>query len=147
MEQVSIYVQSIAHWIFAVKYFEVALTYKILQGMITDADQIYAKRLQIKCALIIVNLVFYAWLITDIALEIRQSSEENTVMNELLYVGLCMASLLLIYSILRIICLVKIQREPGLSTREILIALHTVIFSLIVVIYILLGWSRQFQTD
>ena len=133
----STYVTSIAHWLFAIKYLEVALNYKILQGLIPEGTYLIAKRRRIKWTLIILNLVFYSWLIADIVFQVCYIFS-IVVRNELQFLGLVMSSFVLIFSILRIRYLVKKQDDPRLSSREFLMTVHTIIFSLVVVVSVTL---------
>ena len=51
---------SIAHWIFALKYFEVALNFKLLVGVV-EADKFEERKTRAKRIKFWMNIVFYVY--------------------------------------------------------------------------------------
>lgn len=119
------------------KYFQLALSFPLLMGLV-PIEQQERKKAQIKYTLLGFNIVFTLLVISILFVQLYsllQSDYETKlfVLNILNIASKVCSAIILIFSIFRLRSMIKRTRHVGLTTRETIMTLHTVLFSLTIV--------------
>ena len=133
---------SICHWIFASKYFELALFLPIYLGFVPNE---HAERKQRRNSriILIVNAIFYItafsifiFHILETTMGTLESESVTQVPDDIGAVLKIMAACILIFSIFRIRSSIKKLESNRLSTREALMTWHTICYVLVILLNI-----------
>ena len=116
------------HWVYAVKYLRLALSFPLLLGLVPQ-DQIAKKQRIVKWTIRGLNLLFYSVVLTMIPIQVYKKKSflgEATCLN--VFVCVC-----LIVAIRRLKVLIRKNTIAEKSSRrEKLMTAHTVIFSVLI---------------
>lgn len=114
------------HWVYAVKYLRLALSFPLLLGLVPQ-DQIAKKQRIVKWTIRGLNLLFYSVVVTMIPIQVYMKNQgEATCLN--VFVCVC-----LIVAIRRLKVLIRKNTIAEKSSRrEKLMTAHTVIFSVLI---------------
>ena len=122
---------SIAHWLFSVEYFRLALKFPLIVGMLENQE--FERRLsRNKWILIGANLLFYALVAAWGTACIFYFPNVRMLMDASVVIS-AMPAIVLIYSITRLRKQIKRLNSVEISAREWLMSIHTGIFTFYIV--------------
>ena len=122
----------IADWIFAIKYFEVALKLPLLVH--PDDPNIQAKRVKIKWAIWTLNIIFYASVLIQNILVQLYVFDNIDIVNTVNYIAIVLTfapTVLLLIAVACVHCVVsKLRSSAAVFEKERMIKIHGLLYSL-----------------
>ena len=138
-----------AHWIFASKYFEVAINTKLYLTQQQDKKSIDKKVARNKTIVKMLDVVFYLILLVSAIVVFIENLHEyaETRPFDIFVICKIAAALLLVISICVIRAQVQRFSNRKLSTRDFLMTIHTICFSLSIMSNVLSQIMTAHTTD
>lgn len=127
---------SLIHWVFAVQYLKLALTFPLLVGKVPQ-DEILSKSSAIERIILALNIFFVTWilamLVAQVILNLKKEDGGIEILTIFAVLSKVFSAVLLIVGIVRLRNLIRGMGHQSFTSREKLMMIHIVLFLLLIV--------------